>query len=722
MGNNKPLLSIGMIVKNEEEHLEKCLKALEPLRNKIDCELVIADTGSTDKTKEIAQKYADILFDFEWINDFSAARNAVMDRCSGKWYLSLDADEYLDPDIDELLTFFKSEYVEKATSMYVAINNYLDPNDKEQYSLFYAQRLVNMSTGVRFFGSIHEVFEEKSHKLQGCLKKTVFWHDGYINNLSLITKEKGKRNLELIEKEIEKNPDNILRVFQAIESSYTPEQLQRYSRKIVELVNKKVENSEVLAPTSYSHAIRTACMYEMPELEEWMETAFNRYPNSLYTKIDVSYMAIFEAKKKENYKDIVKYGNIYFDGIYEMDNGKSENELRFGSVSAGKKNNRESVAMDMALSYAHLYEFDKCKELLLKYPVWSISIGNIMMWCSIAYYIWQKIDLSDLFKEIGERLYQCDNLDELTKKRKDIFEQRTKNEFYYTTCQNDDIEITDDILPDRPAYPIIADLGNCDLGNAAMVMLAEDVNEIEFYINRIDKWRDIPFTVYMYLIIKNVRFSEKFYLQTSNEIENIAGSFMNAVGKNNIETVFDWVKCCKNEEYSMDLLWRYDILIAIFRYIDWKDKESIYKYHDVIKEYLILSEKFLDWYYNPNLLTEKTILVLPSMHCFAWFMIQYEKSEKYGNSTKSISWLKKALDVAPSMKNFINSMLQYSQDNEKKIFYEEASPELLILAQKVRIMLDAYPNDDPAVQEIKKSEIYKKVAYLIERPVSDYKM
>ena len=65
----QPLLSIGMIVKNEERCLEKCLKALEPLRQAIPCELVIADTGSTDKTKEIASKYADILFDFIWVND-----------------------------------------------------------------------------------------------------------------------------------------------------------------------------------------------------------------------------------------------------------------------------------------------------------------------------------------------------------------------------------------------------------------------------------------------------------------------------------------------------------------------------------------------------------------------------------------------------------------------------------------------------------------------------
>ena len=114
---SQPLLSIGMIVKNEERCLEKCLKALEPLRQAIPCELVIADTGSTDKTKEIAAKYADILFDFTWINDFSAARNAVMDKCTGKWFMTVDADEYLNSPVDEIVEFLTSPLSNKKSSL-----------------------------------------------------------------------------------------------------------------------------------------------------------------------------------------------------------------------------------------------------------------------------------------------------------------------------------------------------------------------------------------------------------------------------------------------------------------------------------------------------------------------------------------------------------------------------------------------------------------------------
>ena len=106
---SKPVLSIGIIFKNEIRCLERCLKSLQSLREAVPCELVMADTGSDDGSREIAEKYADILFDFPWINDFSAARNAVMDRSAGAWFLTLDADEWLDEDVSDLVNFLTTD-------------------------------------------------------------------------------------------------------------------------------------------------------------------------------------------------------------------------------------------------------------------------------------------------------------------------------------------------------------------------------------------------------------------------------------------------------------------------------------------------------------------------------------------------------------------------------------------------------------------------------------
>src|SRR5262245_11824182 len=82
-------LSLCMIVKNEAAHLARCLDAVSPMVD----EIVIADTGSTDDTVSIARGYTPHVLTFAWCDDFSAARNFVLERATGDWILSLDADE-----------------------------------------------------------------------------------------------------------------------------------------------------------------------------------------------------------------------------------------------------------------------------------------------------------------------------------------------------------------------------------------------------------------------------------------------------------------------------------------------------------------------------------------------------------------------------------------------------------------------------------------------------
>ena len=85
-------VSLCMIVKNEEKVLERCLKSMADLMD----EIVIVDTGSTDRTKEIAAKYTDKIYDFPWVDDFSLARNFAFGHAVCDYIYSADADEVLD--------------------------------------------------------------------------------------------------------------------------------------------------------------------------------------------------------------------------------------------------------------------------------------------------------------------------------------------------------------------------------------------------------------------------------------------------------------------------------------------------------------------------------------------------------------------------------------------------------------------------------------------------
>ncbi len=78
-------LTLSMIVKNEEKHLRECLESVTEVVD----EIVIVDTGSTDKTLEIAKEFNAKIFHFNWINDFSAARNFALSKSTGEWILIL---------------------------------------------------------------------------------------------------------------------------------------------------------------------------------------------------------------------------------------------------------------------------------------------------------------------------------------------------------------------------------------------------------------------------------------------------------------------------------------------------------------------------------------------------------------------------------------------------------------------------------------------------------
>nr|MBQ8252752.1 glycosyltransferase [Lachnospiraceae bacterium] len=92
-------ISLCIITKNEEKNLDRCLSCIKDYP----FEIVVVDTGSTDHTVEIAKKYTDNVYHFDWINDFAAARNFSISKASNDWILVLDADEFTyELDLEEI--------------------------------------------------------------------------------------------------------------------------------------------------------------------------------------------------------------------------------------------------------------------------------------------------------------------------------------------------------------------------------------------------------------------------------------------------------------------------------------------------------------------------------------------------------------------------------------------------------------------------------------------
>jgi glycosyltransferase involved in cell wall biosynthesis len=193
----KPLLSLCMIVKNEEKVLKRCLDSVHGIVD----EIIIVDTGSTDSTKEIALKYVDRVYEFEWTNSFADARNYAQKKAKGEWILVLDADEYVDREsLQKLLTILKNSK-EDVDGYDVTIYNFMGTYG-ERVLQHRSTRIYRNDPNIHYYRSIHE--QLKKNKNQELITETIpfiIYHSGYMTQ-TVKEKNKNKRNAELIEKEL----------------------------------------------------------------------------------------------------------------------------------------------------------------------------------------------------------------------------------------------------------------------------------------------------------------------------------------------------------------------------------------------------------------------------------------------------------------------------------------------------------------------------------------
>lgn len=200
-------ISVCIITKNESEHLEKCLSALQPYP----FEVVVVDTGSSDNSKEVAGKYTDKVYDFEWVNDFSAARNFAISRASHNVILSLDTDEFVkELDLERLEQLIQEN--PKCVGS-VEMLNYFEDNGNIRFQIARLDRLFNRRY-YHFENSIHEVLSPIAKiPYLSYEAPIVVEHVGYLGSKEYLN-EKSLRNMELLQKEAESDPDNPYLYFQ----------------------------------------------------------------------------------------------------------------------------------------------------------------------------------------------------------------------------------------------------------------------------------------------------------------------------------------------------------------------------------------------------------------------------------------------------------------------------------------------------------------------------
>jgi len=196
-------LSVCLIVKNEEQFLAQCLKSVRGFA----AQIVVVDTGSTDRTVEIAREFGAEIYSFAWCDDFAAARNAALEHATGDWILMLDADEELPADQHARLV------ADLKRADVIAHRLPLAGCGQEAEGRYFVPRLFRNAPGVFYYSRIHEqVFPSlvkcgMAWELKTAIGTAQLLHHGYAKEI-VRDRNKIERNLRLLRQAVEEYPND----------------------------------------------------------------------------------------------------------------------------------------------------------------------------------------------------------------------------------------------------------------------------------------------------------------------------------------------------------------------------------------------------------------------------------------------------------------------------------------------------------------------------------
>ncbi len=200
-------LSQCMIVKDEEENIEKAL-----LWGKgIVWEQIVVDTGSTDRTVELAEAMGAQVYHFSWIDDFAAAKNYAIEQATGDWIAFLDADEYIkEEEARKILPLLQK--AEESGCYAVQMVMYCVDESEVVGHVIRHTRFFKRIPELRFEGMIHEHLvlanrRSLSHYLMNDMETVAIYHSGYSQE-AVEKKKKRERNLRILLKALEREPEN----------------------------------------------------------------------------------------------------------------------------------------------------------------------------------------------------------------------------------------------------------------------------------------------------------------------------------------------------------------------------------------------------------------------------------------------------------------------------------------------------------------------------------
>lgn len=684
------LLSIGMIVKNEEASLRTCCEALSSLRKNVPCELIISDTGSTDKTREIAAEYADILVDFEWCNDFAAARNSTVDRATGKWYMFIDADEEFE-STKEIEAFFNTGEYKKYHSASYVIHSYLDPQ-RTAYIDNMGPRMFDLSMPeARFIHSIHEAIP--CHQPTKLFTDFVH-HTGYIRDGE---KEiyKHERNMELLLHQLEENPDDI-RTLAHLAREYTPggEEAQtviKYCNQGLRAIQKEYQRklSQNQIPKTLHLAELTGEFFSL-----YHQKLLSLYNLSEWEKVEQGCKQYFKATGGKTYRNdidiLLFYGKSCFrrgkfeDAIAHYDRyielrdayvqGKLETtDALFGYLQFTEETDKISVLMEIISCCVKCDKYEEAFSYLKQLPLEKVEHLQpaflAMEGCNKFDYaldLWKRYTELDDPTKLENFLYEIENYERTHPKQQETL-IRTLAKY-----QGED------------TYSYVL------LNRMRVAYLDKATETVEEYARQIVQMESLPRlladSIY-YVMYCNLDLTNLFNAVVIDDLKIYIADikvghkdFAEAIKKYFIENRYI------NSDYGM--YWELMFEEAALLTNDLYDEDAL----ELLPNYLEAVTKYTNLIYDKQMLNEDRLGVLPNYARFAYYVGQALDADNIGDELGYYRNMTKAVDQYKVMAKPIKLLTDHHQKEieERQSKAKQDNQELMELAAQVKKQLYAF--------------------------------
>ncbi|PNR94747.1 glycosyltransferase [Petrotoga sp. 9PWA.NaAc.5.4] len=305
VSNNEGLLSVAMIVKDEEANIRR---ALESIIDVVD-EIIVVDTGSTDRTPEIVKEYTDKLYFHEWQNDFSEARNYSLQFPTCEWVLRLDADEEASESFRKNIRDFLKSLDKSVNTVYLPIISYLDPDLKHTEV---ASIPVIFRRGTVYFKNI--VHNQSIYKPKVVHANFPILHYGYIWTRSL-RKKKYERTGNLIREHLQTAKDPLERIYYLVQL-YKTESIGGYTYKKNQVAWETLEEIKKVGQIpaiglEFLYLFGLDCV--LGGLNEMAKELFEKCIQAAPQYPDPYFGMIVLLEREKNWDELLTWGKKFFD-------------------------------------------------------------------------------------------------------------------------------------------------------------------------------------------------------------------------------------------------------------------------------------------------------------------------------------------------------------------------------------------------------------------------